>query len=376
MVRASIVVWGVALCSLGGCAASSSGETGGTGGTSSASTAASPTGLGGAGRGAAFGAPTSAGSGAGQSPGMTAGTGSTPTAGTTPTPAPGAGTPSNVPGGAGASAPLPGGQAGASGAPAPGMPAAMGAKDPLIPAVSGDCPMFVNGTITLMGVGGIQIVAGTKPAMPTAPMVFYWHGTGGSSGEFAAQAAAIQQAVIAGGGVLVSFQGTTGGDLLSGTAIFGATDFPLADQLVACAVRDHNIDPRRIYATGCSAGGLFSAAMAAERSSYIAAAGTNSGGWVLPVTWQNDHTPALMTVHGAMGTDVVIVDFATTSQTADDAFKARGGFVIDCNTGGGHCGGGGLAGDIWKFFQAHTFGVSPEPWSALPAGFSSFCKIQ
>ena len=61
---------------------------------------------------------------------------------------------------------------------------------------------------------------------------------------------------------------------------------------------------------------------------------------------------------------------------ADKAFKARGGFVIDCNTGAGHCGGGPLAGDVWKFFQAHPFAVIPEPWTGLPLGFSTKCMIQ
>jgi len=207
-------------------------------------------------------------------------------------------------------------------------------------------------------------------------MLIYWHGTGSSSGEFAAMAAPVANGGTQAGGVIVSFQNTTGGDLLSGTSIFGAGDFKLADQLLACAVRDHNIDPRRIYTMGCSAGGLFSAAMGAERSSYIAAVAPNSGGWTVPVAWENNHTPALMTVHGAPGSDVVVVDFSQTSATADTAYKGRGAFVIDCNTGGGHCGGGGLAPDVWTFFQAHTFGVTPEPWSALPAGFSSQCTIK
>jgi predicted esterase len=248
--------------------------------------------------------------------------------------------------------------------------------DPAIPMVTATCPNFVNSTITFMSLGGIQIVAGAKPAEATAPMVFYWHGTGSTSGEFAGMAAAVQQGVVSQGGVLVSFQGTTGGDLLSGTNIFGAGDFKLADQLLACAVKDHNVDPRRVFATGCSAGGLFSIAMAAERSSYIAAAASNSGGETVPVAFQNKHTPPIMTVHGKMGSDVVVIDFANASATADKAFKAAGGFAIDCDTGGGHCGGGGLAGDIWKFFTAHPFGVSPEPWTALPAGFSAQCKIQ
>jgi hypothetical protein len=87
------------------------------------------------------------------------------------------------------------------------------------------------------------------------------------------------------------------------------------------------------------------------------------------------HTPALMTIHGAPGVDVVGIDFSQSSATADMAFKARGGFVINCNHGGGHCGGGGLSGDVWKFFKAHPFGVTPEPWTMLPAGFSTQCKI-
>jgi dienelactone hydrolase len=249
--------------------------------------------------------------------------------------------------------------------------------DPTIPPVSGDCPDFKNSTIDFMGISGLQIVAGTKPAAPTAPMVLYWHGTVSNAGEFALMAAAVQQGVVAGGGILVSPNGTTGGDLLSGTSIFGAGDLKVMDQLVACAVKNNNIDPHKIYTMGCSAGGLMATATATERSSYIAAAAPNSGGWTVPVPFQDMHTPSLMTVHGAPGSDVVIVDFSSTSATADKAFKARGGFVIDCNTGGGHCGGAGLAGDSWKFFQAHPFGVDPEPWATmLPAGFSTQCTVQ
>jgi hypothetical protein len=255
--------------------------------------------------------------------------------------------------------------------------------DPVIPAVSGDCPQFVNGTITFMNLSGIQIVAGAKPATPSAPMVLYWHGTASTSGEFAFMATAVQQGVVAQGGVLVASQGTLGGDLRSGTSIFGQADYAWVDQMVACAVRDHNVDPRQIFTMGCSAGGLFSVALAAERSSYIAAAAPNSGGSVTPgatlTPFQNSHAPALMTVHGKSGTDVVGIDFAQASGYADTGFKGHGSFVIDCDTGGGHCGGGGLAPDAWTFFKAHPFGVSPEPWhdlSAFSATGQSQCKIQ
>jgi predicted esterase len=270
------------------------------------------------------------------------------------------------------------GMSGMSGMGGTGGTPATGGKTPQIPAVTGECPDFRDGTITFMGLGGIQVVAGAKAAGPTAPMVFYWHGTGSFAGEFSGMAADVAAGVRAEGGVLISFQGTTGGDFLSGTSIFGAGDFELADQLVACAVQNHNVDPRRIFATGCSAGGLFSTAMAAMRSEYMAAVAPNSGGFTgIPITFSSDYTPPLMTIHGAAGRDVVIIDFADSSANADAAFKARGGFVINCDHGGGHCGGGGLAGSIWEFFKAHPYGVepSPTPWTSLPAGFHSSCVI-
>lgn len=252
-----------------------------------------------------------------------------------------------------------------------------GSVEPIIPALTAQCPEFRDSTINFMGLGGIQVVAGAKPAGPTAPMVFYWHGTGSTAGEFAFMAGAVRQGVVSEGGVLISFQGTTGGDLRSGTSIFGQGDYALADQLAACAVQNHNVDPRRIFATGCSAGGLFSTAMAAERANYMAAAAPNSGGFTIPQQFQRaDWTPALMTIHGAPGSDVVVIDFSQSSATADQAFKAHGGFVVNCNHGGGHCGGGGLAPDIWNFFKAHPYGTSPSPWAGgLPAGTNSACKI-
>jgi len=257
-----------------------------------------------------------------------------------------------------------------------GAGGAVTTSDPVIPAVTETCPTWTNGTITFMGLGGIQIAAGAKPPGPTAPMLVYWHGTGSTSGEYGFMDAAVANGVTGQGGVIVSFQNTTGGDLNSGTNIFGVGDLKLVDQLVGCAVKDHNIDPHRIFAAGCSAGGLFSTAMGAMRSSYVAAVAPNSGGSVVPAQFDSTHTPALMTRHGKAGSDVVGVDFSQTSATADKAFKTHGGFVIDCDTGAGHCGASGLSGDAWKFFLAHPFGVAPEPYaSGLPAGFSAQCKI-
>ena len=149
----------------------------------------------------------------------------------------------------------------------------------------------------------------------------------------------------------------------------------VADLIAACAVRDQGIDSHRIYTTGCSAGGLQAGCMGALRSSYIAAVVPNSGGEVtrLPVE-DPSRIPAVMTMHGG-SSDMVVVSFATTSQSYDTQMKAAGAFVVNCNHGGGHCGApAALYSAGWEFMKAHPFGIDPEPYSsALPSSFPSYC---
>jgi predicted esterase len=248
--------------------------------------------------------------------------------------------------------------------------------DPTIPAIKGTCPSLESGAT--QGVTG-QVESGPMPASRTAPMLLYWHGTGSSAGEYAFMDAAVAQGITGAGGIIVSFDGSTGtGDCSpSGTAIFCTGDFDIMDQYVACGVMNRNVDPHKIYTAGCSAGGLMATAMALQRSEYIAAAQPNSGGVTFGGMFSSMHSPPLMAVHGSPGVDVVGIDFSQSSATAEMLWKQHGGFSMDCDTGGGHCGGSGLAGDAWTFFQAHPYGVSPEPYAtALPPGFTSQCKIQ
>lgn len=243
----------------------------------------------------------------------------------------------------------------------------------IIPAVAVDCPVWASDVVQFMGLDGIRIEVGARTGSPV-PMLIYWHSTGSTSDEYTKLAAPVATGITNAGGVIVSFQGTTGGDLYSGTSTFGKGDATLVDQLVACAVRDRDVDPSRIYTMGCSAGGFFAVAMGAMRSQYIAAVVSGSGGWVIDVPFANAHTPALMTTHPRPGATQPI-DIAYTSGAADDAFTARGGFVIDCQRDA-RCD-PSLATDAWTFLQAHPFGVAPEPWAAgLPAGYSSSCAIQ
>jgi poly(3-hydroxybutyrate) depolymerase len=181
------------------------------------------------------------------------------------------------------------------------------------------------------------------------------------------------------GGVVASFSTSTGMGTNTGDAVWYTGDFVMADQILACAVQQLNIDTRQIYTAGCSAGGLQSGAMVYSRSSYLAAAMPNSGGITFAGAFQFDdpsHIPALITTHGG-SSDMVVVSFAQTSATEDNDIAAKGGYVVDCNHGGGHC--GAPANDIaaqWQFCKDHPFGVSPNPYSSgLPSSFPTYCTI-
>ena len=309
-----------------------------------------------------------------------AGATATPIGGNSSVGAAGAGAAGAAGAGSGGASGAAGGSGGAGGS---GIdPNAMPADDshlPIIPPLNGECPDFTTGTKTVNGLRGISFQVGAKKeGPPTGPLVFYWHGTGSSSFEGSSFPGISE--ILDQGGVFVAFSGSlgTGGDC-SGTGTFSQDDFKVADQIVACAVQNHNIDARRIYATGCSAGGLFAGCMGIERSSYLAATVPNSGGVTIGYGPIQDpkRMPAVMTMHGGPG-DVVIVTFSETSKAYDTLMVRNGSpIVINCDHGGGHCGApGSLYESGWQFMKDHPFGTKPSPYMAgLPAGFHSSCEI-
>jgi poly(3-hydroxybutyrate) depolymerase len=221
----------------------------------------------------------------------------------------------------------------------------------------------------------IQIQVGE--AGKGGPVLFYWHGTGGSASESARFPGNAE--IVTMGGIVAAFNGSQSsgsGRDCSGTGAHNMADFEAADQIAACAVKNHGADSRKIYSTGCSAGGLQTGCMAMVRSSYLAAVAPNSGGIVGAQPWQDMHTPAVFTMHGG-SSDMVIVTFSQTSASFDMSAKMHGGFVVNCDHGGGHCAApADLQKAAWQFMKDHPWGVSPSPWmSAIPAGTPDYCKI-
>jgi predicted esterase len=258
---------------------------------------------------------------------------------------------------------------------------ATGPKEPRIPDAAGDCPTLATGMVQIMG-HSVQLWVGEKQEEKKAPIMFYWHGTGSASSMAAGDLGPAVAEITADGGLVASFTDTTMEGMNTGNNVWYTGDFEMADQLVACAVKQLNIDTHRIYTGGCSAGGLQASAMVYQRSSYLAAASTNSGGLItqypdLYVLEDPDHVPALITTHGAPGQDVVVIDFSETSAANVKDIAAKGGFAVNCNHGGGHCGSPAtVKAAQWEFMKDHPFGVDPEPYaSGLPSDFPAFCEI-
>jgi predicted esterase len=248
---------------------------------------------------------------------------------------------------------------------------------PLLPKSSAACPKLATGVVSIGG-ADVQLWVGARAPSQHGPLIVYWHGTGSSPQEVEFMLPAPRDEVLAQGGLIAAPVSTTAKGETTGADTWSTGDFDVADQLVACAVQQLDIDVKRIYTAGCSFGAVQAAALAYARSTYIAAAMLNSGGLVMPRALQDAaRVPAVISGHGARSTDVVIVNFADASLAYDKDLVARGGFAVDCNHGGGHCGAPqDLVAAQWEFLKAHPFAVAPEPYAGgLPASFPAYCKI-
>ncbi|KYF80559.1 hypothetical protein BE18_27425 [Sorangium cellulosum] len=230
----------------------------------------------------------------------------------------------------------------------------------------------------------VRVWAGARSATP-APVVIYWHATGSRPQEAVTGLgqAAIDEITSRGGVVFApnAYDGHGGedGTRTTGNNVWYVGDLNTADEALACAIQQRNIDTRRVHALGFSAGGLQTAYMAYARSNYVASVVTYSGGTTglgAPPLQDPSNPPAVMAVHGAQGSDVVVIDFARASAAFESDIKAKGGFAIDCDSGGGHRIPSGIAASSWQFLKDHPYKMRPEPYaSGVPSSFPAYCKI-
>jgi predicted esterase len=249
--------------------------------------------------------------------------------------------------------------------------------EPKLPAAPTDCPVLATGNISVMN-QQVQLWVGQKQPDKKAPILFYWHGTGSNSGEASLFMASQIQEIQDEGGLVASFTTSTATAMNTGNNVWYTGDFDMVDYILGCAIQQLNIDTHQIYTAGCSAGGLQAGAMVYARSSYLAAAMTNSGGSLLSALEDPSHVPSVISAHGSCA-DKVILFFANMSKAMDKNISQQGGIAVDCDHGGGHCGDPApLVAAQWQFLKDHPFGVSPDPYAngfpaSVPA-FAQYCR--
>lgn len=254
---------------------------------------------------------------------------------------------------------------------------------PKIPEPMGECPSFQSGTSTIGGLRTI-VEAGT-PGERKGALLFAWHFTAGSArAAMSGVPRSVRNEITEAGGIVVAPQGNVRGagrtDIAPPTGAWFLQDLDYADLVVACAVKDHNIDPNRIYATGCSAGGLMSGTFGLMRSEYVAAVAPNSGGINFQASRKlsdTSHGPAAFSMHGGGG-DNVIVNFGETSGWFEDQNRmaASKPFMVNCDHGRGHCGAPSSLHELaWEFMKAHPYNVMESPWASSPPDMPSYCKV-
>ena len=245
------------------------------------------------------------------------------------------------------------------------------------PAYSeGNCPTLQAGHNTGFRSSGLdRDIRIDLPENPEgAPVLFAWHWLGGKADsmvdwssfkDFPQKHGAIVVAPESRG---LQFEWDT-------FASDNSPDLVLFDDLLSCLWEQYDVDLDRIYASGMSAGGLWTVTLSHYRSEWLAATAPLSGG-ATTENWQTkDLIPMLVTWGGPYDT-YGTYSFQQGSLDLSQQLREDGHFVAHCVHNGGHVLPPMGEDYVWTFFDAHPKGVSPEPWEAgIPEDMPSMCHI-
>jgi hypothetical protein len=165
------------------------------------------------------------------------------------------------------------------------------------------------------------------------------------------------------------------------------------DDLLACVDHELQIDHRRVYGVGVSAGGLWVTYLSTtSHVQWLAAVESLSGGLgEEPVLFKMEFKPqpnkfAALVLWGGP-TDWLGLSFEQASKKYRDALRADGHFVMECVHDKGHAmppitppsDGTTKFKPLWEFMLDHPYGLpagaSPYLKTGLPPDMPSWCKI-
>jgi hypothetical protein len=257
-----------------------------------------------------------------------------------------------------------------------------------LPAARGRCPKLArSGTYTFGDPASrtlsVQVYvapdARSKPG-PGGPLILYWHAFASSADEVMnglGQAAI--DAVIEQGGVVASFSSKpcAACGLPDDTTWYREDDI-VSDRVVACALEQAKIDPRRIHSVGFSAGGFHSLYLAVVRAQFIASAVSYSGG-ANPIE-QALPTPAnpvaaLLAWERRGPLETVGLDYNALNTRWYEMYHPLGWFLLMCRHEEAHEIKPEMAAQAYRFLLDHPFGVQLEPYAAgIPPEYPTYCS--
>lgn len=243
----------------------------------------------------------------------------------------------------------------------------------------GACPVLEEGVNTGFDSAGLdrefQLLLPDEPR--NAPVVFVWHWLGGSASEILS---AMEFEDLPGDeGAIVIAPESRDNEQFEWSFLSESTDNPdlqFFEDMLSCVHEQYWVDMDRVFATGMSAGGLWSSYLTIHEARWLAATAPFSGGaladlYVTPVR----PLPVLLTWGGP--TDFAVgFNFHTANETLRDELVSDGSFVIECEHASGHIPPDGGKDYAWRFFEDHPMGVDPLPYEEdLPDSFPVFCGL-
>ena len=242
------------------------------------------------------------------------------------------------------------------------------------------CPEFSEGSVRF-GESAVRLWVGADGETKLGPLVFYWHSSDGTSTEAeTALGADVIAEIKSAGGMVAAVETSTNSGIGTG-GIWHSGDLDVADRVIACALEKKvGIDTSHIHAIGFSSGALLTSYMSYTRSNYLASVVTYSGGltstwWTNSAVQDRSNVVPAMLVHGRIGEDYMVIDFALASGALAKDIRERGGFALDCTHDQGHRIPTGMGAAAFRFMKDHPYKTSPLPYaSTLPSVLPAYCQ--
>ncbi|MFT7579521.1 MAG: putative esterase [Myxococcota bacterium] len=251
----------------------------------------------------------------------------------------------------------------------------------------GTCPTLTEGTNTLKSAEidrTFLLYTPVDPGAEALPIVFLFHGLGGDPASIVDptgwdQLVDTEKIIL----VVPSAAKDSAGESIKPTdwafldPNFGRDniDIVFVDDLITCVSEQHTVDPKRLYVTGMSGGGLASTFLGINMADRIAAAAPLSGGYNHAFPSDIRKVPFLVTWGGV--DDVAVgTDFDAQSKRLIGDLDINGHDAIRCNHGADHSIPPEMTVPIWEWMNTITLDDNGPGYTTLPVSFPSYCTLE